>query len=155
VGNPRRRDRTGYITHVDGCLNQEAHVDILITAFGHPHGPAPHNAHITIGLRRLFAETHFDQSVRSLPPSDHKVIGMVKRTPGIRQFLAGTVAQAQAWALNSASQQPLHIALGCEDGSHRAGATAHLLARRLRRRGHQVTVHHIGQHQPIVERAAS
>jgi UPF0042 nucleotide-binding protein len=130
-------------------------MDIRITSFGHLHGPAPAGAHITLDLRH-FRDPHVDPSLRALTARDRRVIRAVKRTPGIEQLLAATVAQAQAYARGpGAGTHPLHIAVGCAGGRHRAGVTAYLLARRLRRRGHQVALHHRGLHRPVVDRAAA
>ncbi|MDQ0904153.1 RNase adaptor protein for sRNA GlmZ degradation [Streptomyces canus] len=130
-------------------------MDIRITSFGHLHGPAPVGAHITLDLRH-FRDPHFDPSLRTLTARDRRVIRAVKRTPGIEQLLAATVAQTQAYARSpGAGQHPLHVAVGCAGGRHRAGVTAYLLARRLRRRGHRVTLHHRDLHRPVVERAAA
>jgi UPF0042 nucleotide-binding protein len=131
-------------------------MDIRITSFGHLHGLRPADAHIVLDLRQHFLDPHFDPSLRTLTARHRKVIRAVKRTPGIEQLLAATVAQAQAYARGpGAGQYPLHIAVGCAGGRHRAGVTAYLLARRLRRRGHQVTLHHRDLHRPVVERAAA
>ncbi|MFF9854248.1 RapZ C-terminal domain-containing protein [Streptomyces litmocidini] len=128
-------------------------MDILITSFGHLHGPRPDDAHIVLDLRHHFRDPHWNRDLRELTARDHRVIRAVRRTPGIRQLLAATVAQAQAYAAGpSASEHALHIAVGCAGGRHRAGVAAHLLARRLRRRGHQVTLHHRDLHRPVVTR---
>ncbi|WP_435613577.1 RapZ C-terminal domain-containing protein [Streptomyces sp. bgisy159] len=130
-------------------------MDIRITSFGHLHGPRPDDVHIVLDLRQHFRDPHWDTSLRPLTARDRKVIRAVKRTPGIEQLLAATVAQAQAYARGpGADQQPLHIAVGCAGGRHRAGVTAYLLARRLRRRGHEVDLHHRDMHRPVVDRAA-
>ncbi|MFE9360329.1 ATPase [Streptomyces olivaceoviridis] len=126
---------------------------ILITSFGHLHGPRPDDAHITLDLCAHFRDPHWDTSLRELTARDRRIIRAVRRTPGICPLLAATVAQVQAYASGpSAAQHPLHIAVGCAGGRHRAGVTAYLLARRLRRRGHQVTLHHRDLHRPVVQR---
>ncbi|OIJ95422.1 RapZ C-terminal domain-containing protein [Streptomyces colonosanans] len=131
-------------------------MDIRITSFGHLHGPRPADAHIVLDLRAHFRDPHWDSSLRTLNARDRKVIRAVRRTPGIRQLLAATVAQVQAYASGpGAAEHPLHIAVGCAGGRHRAGVTAYLLARRLRRRGHQVDLHHRDLHRPVVDRAAA
>ncbi|MGW2826362.1 RapZ C-terminal domain-containing protein [Streptomyces sp. NPDC001443] len=131
-------------------------MDIRITSFGHLHGPRPADAHIVLDLRQHFRDPHFDPSLRTLTARHRKVIRAVKRTPGIEQLLAATVAQAQAYARGpAAGQHPLYIAVGCAGGRHRAAVTAYLLARRLRRRGHQVALHHRDLHQPVVDRATA
>jgi UPF0042 nucleotide-binding protein len=129
-------------------------MDIRITSFGHLHGPVPDDAHIALDLRLHFRDPHVDPRLRSLTARDRRVVQAVRRTPGIRQLLAATVAQAQSYARGpGAGQHPLHIAVGCAGGRHRAGVTAYLLARRLRRRGHTVTLHHRDLHRPVVDRA--
>jgi Predicted P-loop-containing kinase len=129
-------------------------MDIRITSFGHRHGPAPAGAHITLDLRH-FRDPHVDPGLSALTARDRRGIRAVKRTPGIEQLLAATVAQAQAYARGpGAGAHPLHIAVGCA-GRRRAGVTAYLLARRLRRRGHRVALHHRDLHRPVVERAAA
>lgn len=131
-------------------------MDIRITSFGHLHGPRPADAHIVLDLRQHFRDPHFDPSLRTLNARHPKVIRAVKHTPGIEQLLAATVAQAQAYARGpAAGQHPLHIAVGCAGGRHRAGVTAYLLARRLRRRGHQVALHHRDLHRPVAGRATA
>ncbi|MGR3935205.1 RapZ C-terminal domain-containing protein [Streptomyces sp. BRA346] len=127
-------------------------MDIRITSFGHLHGPAPTDAHITLDLPH-FRDPQVDPSLRTLTARDRRVIRAVRRTPGIRQLLAATVAQAQSYARGpSAAQHSLHIAVGSAGGRHRAGVTAHLLARRLRRRGHQVRLRHRDLHRPVAHR---
>ncbi|MFF4179475.1 ATPase [Streptomyces sp. NPDC001750] len=129
---------------------------ITITSFGHLHGPRPADAHITLDLREHFRDPHWDTTLRELTAHDHQVIRAVLRTPGIRPMIAATVAQAQAYASGpSAAEHPLHIAVGCAGGRHRAGVTARLLAHRLRRRGHHVTLHHRDLHRPVVHRPRS
>ncbi|MEV6533675.1 RNase adapter RapZ [Streptomyces sp. NPDC051639] len=128
-------------------------MDIRITSFGHLHGPRPDDAHIVLDLRRHFRDPHWDRELRQLTARDRRVIRAVLGTPGIRQLLAATVAQAQAYACGpSAGQHTLSIAVGCSGGRHRAGVTAYVLARRLRRRGHQVALVHRDLHLPVVER---
>jgi UPF0042 nucleotide-binding protein len=131
-------------------------MDIRIISFGHLYGPRPADAHIVLDLRQHFRDPHWDTNLRTLTARDRKVIRAVKRTPGIEQLLAATVAQAQAYARGpAAGQHPLHIAVGCAGGRHRAGVTAYLLARRLRRRGYRVALHHRDMHRPVVERATA
>ncbi|MGY3341038.1 RNase adaptor protein for sRNA GlmZ degradation [Streptomyces filamentosus] len=126
---------------------------ILITSFGHLHGPRPADAHIVLDLRHHYRDPHASKDLRELTAHHRRVIKAVRRTPGIRPLITATVAQAQAYAAGpSAHQHTLHIAVGCAGGRHRAGVTAHLLARRLRRRGHHVTLHHRDLHRPVVTR---
>lgn len=117
-------------------------MDMRITSFGYLHGPAPADAHIQLDLHQHFGAPHRDPSLRDLTVGHHKVIRAVRNTPGIRQLLAATVAQAQSYARGRGAKHPLHIAVGRAEGRHLAGVTAYLLARRLRRRGHQVELVH-------------
>ncbi|MET8411097.1 RNase adapter RapZ [Streptomyces sp. NPDC005195] len=131
-------------------------MDIRITSFGHLHGPRPDDAHIVLDLRQHFRDPHWDKGLRELTARNRRVIRAVLGTPGIRQLLAATVAQAQAYARGPGGDgHPLSIAVGCAGGRHRAGVTAHALARRLRRRGHQVVLVHRDLHRPVVHRASA
>jgi hypothetical protein len=63
---------------------------------------------------------HEDPRLRTLTARDRLVLQAVRRTPGIRQLLAATVAQAQAYARGpGAGEHPLDIAVGCAGGRHR------------------------------------
>ncbi|ASY37065.1 MULTISPECIES: RapZ C-terminal domain-containing protein [unclassified Streptomyces] len=127
---------------------------VHITSFGHLHGPRPQDADITLDLRP-FRDPHFDPALRELTARDRRVIKTVLTTPGIRELIAATVAQARAYAAAPAAQErTLHIAVGCSGGRHRAGVTAHVLGRRLARRGHTVTVVDRDLHRPVVDRPA-
>ncbi|MDT0412749.1 MULTISPECIES: RapZ C-terminal domain-containing protein [Streptomyces] len=125
---------------------------ITVTSFGYLHGEPP-AAHLTMDLRHHFRDPHVDPSLRALTAEDRAVRRAVLRTPGIRPLLAATVAQALAYAAGpSAAQHSLRIAVGCAGGRHRAGTAALVLARRLRRRGHDVTLVHRDLARPVVER---
>jgi UPF0042 nucleotide-binding protein len=65
-------------------------------------------------------------------------------------LLHATTRQAVAFTIVGT---PLVIAVGCAGGRHRSASVADQLARRLRRRGHQVTVHHRDINQPVVNRS--
>ncbi|MFB8314905.1 ATPase [Streptomyces sp. NPDC055961] len=102
-------------------------------------------------MRHHFRDPHWNKALRGLTARDRRVIKAVRRTPSIRPLLTATVAQAYA-AGPSTDQHTFHIAVGCAGGRRRAGVTARLLARRLRRCGHQVTLHHHDLHRPVVTR---
>ncbi|MFD6149477.1 ATPase [Streptomyces sp. NPDC060243] len=127
-------------------------MQITVTSFGHLHGPHP-EAHILLDLRNHFRDPHVNPALRALTAEDRVVRRAVLRTPGIRPLLAATVAQAFAYAAGpSADKHPLHIAVGCAGGRHRAGTAAYVLARRLRRRGHDVVLVHRDMTRAVVER---
>ncbi|WP_199552634.1 RNase adapter RapZ [Streptomyces sp. N35] len=130
-------------------------MNIVITSFGHLHGPIPDGAHIVVDLRFHFRDPHWDTRLRPLTAYDRRVIRAVRRTPGIRRLVRATARQANAYAHGpSATQHELLIVVGCAGGRHRAGVAAYLLARRLRRRGHHVRLHHRDLHRPVVHRTA-
>ncbi|QIY66467.1 RNase adapter RapZ [Streptomyces sp. RPA4-2] len=96
-----------------------------------------------------FRGPYWDRGLRELTARDRRVIRAVLGTPGIRQLLAATITQAHAYTRSpGAGQHTLSIAVGCAGGRHPAGVTAYVLARRLRRRGHQVALVHRDLHMP-------
>ena len=122
---------------------------IRIVSFGYGHAPAP-AAHITLDLRHHFRDPHINPALRHLDANARRVRRAVLHTPGIRPLLTATVRQAQAYAAGP-TPGPLTIATGCTGGRHRAPSTAHAPARRLRRRGHHVTVHHRDLTKPLIQ----
>jgi len=123
---------------------------IRITSFGYGHNPAP-DAHLTLDLRTHFRDPHVSPELRHMTANDRPVRRAVLNTPGIRPLLAATVRAAQAYA-DGPSGDDITIATGCVGGRHRSAVAADSLARRLRRRGHTVTVHHRDIHQPVINR---
>lgn len=123
---------------------------IRIVSFGYGHNPAP-EAHLTLDLRVHFRDPHVSPELRYLTANDRPVRRAVLNTPGIRPLLAATVRAAQAYA-DGPSGDHITIATGCVGGRHRSAVTANSLARRLRRRGHTVTVRHRDIHQPVITR---
>ena len=123
---------------------------IRVVSFGYGHGNAP-EAHITLDLRHHFRDPHINPQLRELTAHHRTVRRTVLNTPGIRPLLAATVRQAQAYA-GGPSGDHITIATGCVGGRHRSAVVAKALARRLRRRGHEVTVHHRDLHKPVITR---
>ncbi|MFF9003640.1 ATPase [Streptomyces achromogenes] len=123
---------------------------IHIVSFGYLHD-APPTADITLDLRRAFRDPHVDPRLRHLTGRDRLVRRTVLNTRGIRQLLRSTTQQTQAYAAGPSAQH-IVIGSGCAGGRHRSVVVADQLARRLRRRGHNVTVHHRDIHQPVVQR---
>ncbi|NUP35992.1 MAG: ATPase [Streptomyces sp.] len=125
-----------------------AAVDIV--SFGYLHEPAP-EADVVLDLRRAFRDPHVDPRLRELTGHDRPVQKAVLRTSGVRHLLRATVRQVQAYA-EGPSAGRIVIGSGCAGGRHRSVVVAERLARRLRRRGHTVTVIHRDVHRPVVSR---
>lgn len=124
--------------------------NIHIVSFGYGHG-APPTAHITLDLRHHFRDPHTSPQLRNLTATSRRVRRAVLNTPGIRPLLTATIRQAQAYATGPSGDH-ITIATGCSGGRHRAPTTAHVLARRLRRRGHHVTLTHRDLTKPLIHR---
>jgi RNase adaptor protein for sRNA GlmZ degradation len=123
---------------------------VEIVSFGYLHADAP-EADLTVDLRRAFRDPHVDPAMRQLTGRDRRVQRAVLDTSGVRQLLKATVRQVQAFA-EGPSVDRIVIGSGCAGGRHRSVVVADKLARRLRRRGHQVTVVHRDLHRPVVQR---
>ncbi|MGW0577724.1 RapZ C-terminal domain-containing protein [Streptomyces sp. NPDC002920] len=123
---------------------------VEIVSFGFLHGAAP-QADVVLDLRRAFRDPNVDPAMRQLTGRDRLVRRTVLHTRGIRQLLAATVRQVQAYAAGPSADR-IVIASACAGGRHRSVVVAESLARRLRRRGHTVTVTHRDLHQSVVNR---
>ncbi|MEV7034589.1 RNase adapter RapZ [Streptomyces sp. NPDC093272] len=124
--------------------------EIEIVSFGFLHAPAP-VADVVLDLRRAFRDPHVDPRLREMTGQDRAVRRAVLNTTGIRQLLAATVRQVQAYA-SGPSADRIVIGSACAGGRHRSVVVAEQLARRLRRRGHTVTVTHRDIRRPVVQR---
>ncbi|MFF5473359.1 ATPase [Streptomyces achromogenes] len=124
--------------------------EVLIVSFGYLHAPAP-EADVVLDLRRAFRDPHVDPWLRELTGRDPLVRRAVLRTAGVRRLLRATARQVQAYAAGPSVEQVV-VGSGCAGGRHRSVVVAEKLARRLRRRGHTVTVIHRDIHQPVVNR---
>ncbi|MER6098373.1 RNase adapter RapZ [Streptomyces sp. NPDC001728] len=124
--------------------------DVVVVSFGYGHGAAP-DATITLDLRHAFRDPHVDPRLRYMTAVDRPVRVAVLRTPGIRSLLKSSVAQVQAFRQGPSAGQ-IVVAVGCVGGRHRSATVAHYLARRLRRRGLQVDVHHRDLAKPVITR---
>ncbi|WP_055694235.1 RapZ C-terminal domain-containing protein [Streptomyces prasinopilosus] len=123
---------------------------VEIISFGYLHAAAP-EADVTVDLRRAFRDPHVDPRMRQLTGHDRPVQRAVLGTAGIRPLLKATAQQVQAYA-EGPSADRIVIGSGCAGGRHRSVVFADRLARRLRRRGHTVTVTHRDIHLPVVQR---
>lgn len=123
---------------------------VEIVSFGFLHAAAP-EADVVLDLRRAFRDPHVDPRMRELTGRDRIVRRTVLRTAGVRRLLRATVRQVAAYA-SGPSAGRIVIGSGCAGGRHRSVVVADKLARRLRRRGHTVTVTHRDLHQPVVQR---
>ncbi|MFE1400333.1 ATPase [Nocardiopsis dassonvillei] len=116
---------------------------VLITSFGFGHldqeqtGVDSLAAHVVVDLRRHFRDPHVSPAMRSLTADDPRVVQAVLATPGIPQLIDALVDVADAYAAGPVTA-PVHLALGCTGGRHRAPSTARELCRRLRERGFEV-----------------
>lgn len=123
---------------------------VEIVSFGFLHGDAP-QADIVLDLRRAFRDPHVDPRMRQLTGRDRAVRRAVLGTGGVRRLLRATVRQVAAYA-SGPSFDRIAIGSGCAGGRHRSVVVADQLARRLRRRGHTVTVTHRDIRRPVVQR---
>jgi UPF0042 nucleotide-binding protein len=125
-------------------------VPVRVVSFGYGHGDAP-EAHITLDLQKHFKDPHVRPELRKLTGADRRVRRTVLGTPGIKALLTATVRVVQAYNAGPRAQATV-VAVGCVGGRHRSVVAAHVLARRLRRRGHVVTVEHRDLHRPVIAR---
>lgn len=123
---------------------------VRIVSFGYGHGDAP-AAHLTLDLRVHFKDPHVRPEMRELTAVHRKVRRAVLGTPGIKALLAATVRMVQAYDAGPSACETL-VSVGCVGGRHRSAVAADALARRLRRRGHLVTVEHRDLHLPVIKR---
>lgn len=123
---------------------------VEIVSFGFLHAPAP-EADVVLDLRRAFRDPHVDPRLREMTGRDKPVRRAVLHTAGVRQLLAATVRQVQAYT-SGPSAERIVVGSGCAGGRHRSVVVAENLARRLRRRGHTVTVIHRDIRRPVVQR---
>ncbi|MFJ9101327.1 ATPase [Streptomyces sp. NPDC102405] len=123
---------------------------VEIVSFGFLHADAP-EADVVLDLRRAFRDPHVDPAMRQLTGRDRKVRRTVLATGGVRALLRATVRQVAAYA-SGPSADRIVIGSGCAGGRHRSVVVAETLARRLRRRGHNVTVQHRDISRPVVQR---
>ncbi|MGV9352315.1 RapZ C-terminal domain-containing protein [Streptomyces misionensis] len=123
---------------------------VEIVSFGFLHGDPP-AADIVLDLRRAFRDPHVDPRLRQLTGRDRLVQRAVLRTAGVRRLLRATTRQVQAYAAGPSADR-IVIGSGCAGGRHRSVVVADRLARRLRRRGHTVTVTHRDISRPVVQR---
>ena len=123
---------------------------VEIVSFGFLHAPAP-EADVVLDLRRAFRDPHVDPRMRQLTGRDRLVRRNVLRTSGVRRLLRATVRQVAAYSHGPQADR-IVIGSGCAGGRHRSVVVADRLARRLRRRGHTVTVAHRDMHKAVVQR---
>lgn len=123
---------------------------VRVVSFGYGHGDAP-AAHLTLDLRHHFRDPHVRPEMRELTAVHRKVRRAVLGTPGIRALLAATVRAVQAFDAGPSATGTV-VSVGGHGGRHRSAVAADALARRLRRRGHHVTVEHRDLHLPVIRR---
>lgn len=127
--------------------------DVVVMSFGFGHGPAP-EAHVVVDLRHHFRDPHVNPRLREMTAQDRLVRRAVLGTPGIKPLLKALVAQVQAFR-RGPSAGVVTVAFGCVGGRHRSAVAAHVLARRLRRRGLDVELVHRDARRPVLVRSSS
>lgn len=125
---------------------------VEIVSFGYGHA-APPQAHVVLDLREHFRDPHVTPGLRSLTAEDRAVRQAVLGTAGVRPLLRATVRAVQAFDRGPSGGR-IVVAVGCAGGRHRSATVAHILARRLRRRGLEVVLLHRDLRRPVLERAA-
>ncbi|MFJ9558363.1 ATPase [Nocardiopsis sp. NPDC101807] len=116
---------------------------VLITSFGFAHlereGLSADSlaAHVVVDLRVHFRDPHVSPALRGLTADDPAVRAHVLATPGIRELVDALVKVVAAYAAGPVTA-PVHVAVGCAGGRHRAPSTARELGRLLRERGVEV-----------------
>lgn len=125
---------------------------VVVVSFGYGHSPAP-EAHLVLDLRAHFRDPHVSPALRWLTAEDRVVRRAVLGTSAIRLLLRSTVRLVRAYN-RGPSGGTVVVAVGCAGGRHRSATVAHCLARRLRRRGLDVTLQHRDLRRPVLQRAA-
>lgn len=131
-------------------MPKSAPAPVRIVSFGYGHGDAP-DAHLTLDLRSHFRDPHVSPAMRELTATHSLVRRTVLGTPGVKALLTATVRAVQAYDAGPSARDTV-VAVGCAGGRHRSAVAANVLARRLRRRGHAVTVEHRDLHLPVIAR---
>lgn len=124
--------------------------DVTITSFGYLHG-APPEAHLTLDLRHHFRDPHVNPELRYMTAEDREVRLAVLGTPGIPALIEAASDAIVAFT-HGPSAGPVHVAVGCAGGRHRAAAVAMALKPALAGEGIDATVTHRDLHKPVVER---
>ncbi|MCX4581058.1 hypothetical protein OHB41_49800 [Streptomyces sp. NBC_01571] len=124
---------------------------VLLTSFGYLHlpqdadgRPVPPPADRIEDVRDRLRDPAAARDILDLDGLNPRVQDVVWNTPGTRELLGNLAEYAGLPA------GPRRIAIGCAGGKHRAAGLTELLARELRRRGHQVDVQHLHVHLPRV-----
>lgn len=118
------------------ALVEELFVHITITAHVRTQRDRMPSAQVALDLSRILNR----RAVTAGNGTGRGAARGLLRVRGVRQVLAASVAQAQAYARAPQDPcRPLHIAIGTQTLED-AEVTSYLLARRLRRRGHQLSL---------------
>jgi UPF0042 nucleotide-binding protein len=117
---------------------------VRVVSFGYGHGDAP-AAHLTLDLRHHFPGEDPSRGVRGRTVIHQTGRRSILGTPGFRALLAAAVRAVRAYD-SGPYNRGIVVAVG--GGRIRSIVAAEALARRLRRRGHEVLV----EHPPTVTR---
>jgi UPF0042 nucleotide-binding protein len=112
---------------------------VRVVSFGYVNGDAP-TAHLTLDLRHHFPGADPNREVRGRTVIHQTGRRSILGTPGLRALLAATVRAVRAYD-SGPYNRAIVVAVG--GGRIRAAVATEALARRLRRRGHEVTVEHL------------
>ncbi len=115
---------------------------ITIQSFGYKHG-VPLDADLVFDLRFL-PNPHWVDDLRPLTGRDQSVRDYVLLQPITREFLVklDDLLATLLPAYVAEGKSYLTVAVGCTGGRHRAVAVADELAKLIRRRGYDPSVHH-------------
>jgi UPF0042 nucleotide-binding protein len=111
---------------------------VRVVSFDYGHGDAP-AAHLTLDLRHHFPGADPNSQTRGRTVIHQTGRRSILGVPGLRALLAAAVCAVRAYD-SGPYNRAIVVAVG--GGRIRAVVAAEALARRLRRRGHKVTVEH-------------
>lgn len=120
---------------------------VTITTFGFLHGSPP-DGHLVLDLRHHFRDPHINPALREMTAHDAPVRQAVLSTPGIGALIEGALVAIAAFHAGP-RPGPVHVAVGCAGGRHRAAVVGQALADRLHG---AAALHHRDLHRPVVDR---
>lgn len=114
----------------DRVIAQPPDPDVTIVSIGRLHDTEEseyadilQHATVAIDLRFHFRDPHVSPDLRELTAHNQIVVDTVMNTPGVREVLAATAQQIQAY-LTGPTKAPITVVTQCAGGRHRAAVTA-------------------------------